>query len=428
MNLVYPLMRASSYRAFTVYFRKIFIAGRDIIPRDKKIIIALNHPTACMEPILFGDSLDFHVRVLLRGDAFLSKPVEWFLRQIKTIPIFRSRDGIANLRKMERIMDEIKQTLHEGKDGILVLAEGNSKHEKRLRPLQKGLARMAFDTYEKYGDRDIVIMPTACNYTDVHSFRSMVSFEVCEPIYVKDYLDLYEENKARAIKKLTKDVHTAMREKVIHIADPDDDDTVDLLLGFIRNDYDYAEFPYTEEDNSLARREYAIVENFNKKSKEERVNLAAQTDAYRRKLIEYRADDYGAAQPGKSNFGNWLLLIILYPLHLLGIIWNYPPLRFARHFADKKSTDIKFHASLRWGVGMFGWMAWYLLWVIGVWIFSNWVGALATLILMPVSGRISLIYRDFREEAASAYAFNSLEKEQRAAVLKMREKLLGQVR
>ena len=427
MNLVYPFIKATSYRAFTVFFRKIFITGRELIPKDKKIIIALNHPTACMEPILFGDSLDFHVHVLLRGDAFLSKPVEWFLRRIKTIPIFRSRDGIAALRKMEMVMDEIKQTLHEGKDGILVLAEGTSAHEKRLRPLQKGLARMAFDTYEKYGDRDIVIVPTAVNYTDVHRFRSIVSFEVCEPILLEDYLELYEENKARAIKKLTKDVQTAMRSKVIHIADPADDDTVNLLSELLRNEIDFSEFPYTEDDPTLARKEYRLTENFNKKSKEERLALAAQTDAYRRRLVEYRAEDQGAAQPEKSNFWNWMILIVLFPFHLAGLIWNFPPLRFARHFADKKSPEIKFHASIRYGVGYIGWMIWYLLWIIGVWIFSNWVGALATAILMPVLGRMSLIYMDFRSDVSAAYNYNSLSKEKQEAIQMMRRKLLAQV-
>ena len=428
MNLIYHFVRYTVGIACTVYFRKIFITGRERIKKDRKTIIALNHPTACIEPLIFGSLIKKHVQVLLRGDAFLSKPVEWFLRKIKTIPIFRQRDGVDALRKNEEIMSEIEGKLHEGKDAILVLVEGTSEHEKRLRNLKKGAARMMIQTYEKYGDTDISIVPVAVNYTDSHRFRSSVSFQVQEPLMLEDYLDLYKENKAKAIKKVTKDLQDKMREKVIHIVDKDDDDMTNLLLEFNRNNFKINPFPHREESDTLTTQEWNIVENINKKSKDERLELAAQTDAYVRRLNEYRAEDHGAAQPERSNFINWILLFFGFPLHLVGLIWNYPPLRFAKHFADKKSTDIKFHASLRVAVGYFAWLIWYLLWIVLGFIVSNWLGAIAVALLMPVLGRISLLYCDLREEVSSAFCYNGLPDEEKAAVQKMRNKLLAQVK
>ncbi len=428
MNLIYHFVRYTVGIACTVYFRKVFITGREQIKKDGKTIIALNHPTACIEPIIFGSLIDKHIQVLLRGDAFLSKPVEWFLRKIKTIPIFRQRDGIDNLRKNEQIMDEIEAKIHDGKDAVLVLVEGTSEHEKRLRPLKKGAARMMFQTYEKYGDTDISIVPVGVNYTDSHRFRSTVSFQVNEPLLLENYLDLYKENKARAIKKVTKDLQDAMREKVIHIADKADDDMANLLLEFNRNEFKINAFPYEEESETLTNQEWNIVENINKKSKDERIELAAQTDAYIRRLNEYRAEDHGAAQSKRSNFINWILLFFGFPLHLAGLIWNFPPLRFAKHFADKKSSDIRFHASLRLGVGYFIWLIWYVLWIILGFVVSNWVGGIAVAILMPVLGRISLLYSDLREEVSSAFCYNGLPDEEKAAIQKMRNKLLAQVR
>lgn len=428
MNLIYHFVRYSIGIAFTVYFRKIFITGRERIKKDRKIIIALNHPTAFLEPLIFGTLIKKHIQVLLRGDAFLSKPVEWFLRKIKTIPIFRQRDGVDNLRKNQEIMSEIEAKIHDGKDAILVLVEGTSAHEKRLRPIKKGAARMMFQTYEKYGDTDISIVPVAVNYTDSHRFRSTVSFQVEEALLLENYLDLYKENKARAIKKVTTDLQNSMRKEVIHIADKADDDMANLLLEFNRNEFKINAFPYQEESDILTKQEWDIVKNINKKSKNERLELAGQTDAYVRRLNEYRAEDHGAAQPENSNFINWLLLFLGFPLHLLGLIWNYPPLRFAKHFADKKSTEIKFHASLRFGVGYFAWLIWYALWIILGFVVSNWVGAIAVVLLMPVLGRISLLYCDLRKEVSSAFCYNGLPEEEKAAIQKMRGKLLAQVR
>ena len=428
MNLIYHFVRYTIGIACTVYFRKIFITGRERIKKDKKTIIALNHPTACIEPLIFGTLINKHIQVLLRGDAFLSKPVEWFLRKIKTIPIFRQRDGVDNLRKNEQIMNEIEVKIHDGNDAILVLAEGTSKHEKRLRTVKKGAARMMFQTYEKYGDTDISIVPVSVNYTDSHRFRSTVSFQVEEPILLENYLDLYKENKARAIKKVTSDLQNAMREEVIHIADSADDDMVNLLLEFNRNEFKINAFPYVTESDTLTKQEWNIVEKINKKSKEERTKLAAQTDAYVRRLNEYRAEDHGAAQPYRSNFINWILLFFGFPLHLAGLIWNYPPLRFAKHFADKKSSDIRFHASLRLGVGYIAWLIWYALWIVLGFVVSNWVGGIAVALLMPVSGRISLLYSDLREEVSSAFCYNSLPDDEKVAIQKMRDKLLAQVR
>ena len=428
MNLIYHFVKYSIRIACTVYFRKVFITGREHIKKDRKTIIALNHPTACIEPIVFGSLINKHIQVLLRGDAFLSKSVEWFLRKIKTIPIFRQRDGIDNLRKNELIMDEIKAKIHAGKDAILVLVEGTSEHEKRLRNLKKGAARMMFQTYEKYGDTDISIVPVGVNYTDSHRFRSTVSFQIKEALLLEDYLDLYKESKAKAIKKVTADLQEAMREEVIHIADKADDDMANLLLEFNRNDFKINAFPYQEEGNDLTKQEWNIVENINTKSKDERIELAAKTDAYVRRLNEYRAEDHGAAQPERSNFINWVLLFFGFPLHLAGLIWNYPPLRFAKHFADKKSTDIKFHASLRFGVGYFAWLIWYALWIILGFVVSNWLGAIAIALLMPVLGRISLLYCDLREEVSSAFCYNGMPEDEQKAVQKMRTKLLAQVR
>lgn len=430
MDLSYRYFKYTLSRMYSVFYKKIYFADIDKIPKDRKLIIALNHPTAFSEPIMVAGylALTGYNHVLLRGDMFNNPLAARFLRVIRTIPIYRKKDGLTNLRKNEQIMEEIKDHLHSGTDSIVIMSEGVSKLEKRLRPIQKGTARIAFDTFEKYGDRDITIVPIGVNFADANRFRSTVSIAVNEPIHLENYLELYQENKAKGVKKLTADLQTALREKVVHIEDPEDEDTVNWLLEFNRNEFPVSAHPYFENDKKLLEQELRISENFNKKTKEEKLEIAAETNAYLRRLHEYRADDYGAAKSYKSNFGNWLLLLLLFPIQLIGLIWNYPPMRFADSFSRKKAQLPKFRGSLAVGVGYFAWILWYLIWVIAAAFTCNWVGVIAVGILMPTLGRISLAYRDLREVVASAYCYNSLPQPEQEAITKMRTKLLNKVR
>lgn len=428
MNIIYHLIKNSIRVAFKVFYRKIFFSGREKIPTNKKMIFAVNHPTAFTEPLLVASFLKQKANVLLRGDAFASKFAIWILRQIKTIPIFRSRDGMANLRKNEEIMEEIKDKLHSGKEHILILAEGTSEHRKNLRPIQKGTARMLFDTYEKYGDTDLCVVPIAVNYTDANVYRSFFSAEVCAPILLENYLDLYKENKAKAIKKLTTDIQTAMKAKVVNIENRSKEDLVNILLDINRNDLTFKALPLVEKDMTLVHQEWQIAENINNKSLEDLQKLAKKTDAYTRLLHEYRVDDFGAAQSNKSNFLNWLLLFIGFPFHIIGFIWNYPPLRLAANISNKKSPEIKFIGSICIAVGYLIWFSWYFFWIIGTWTATNWIIALGVAIFMPLLGRISLMHCDLRGEVNSAYCFNGLSKAKQKAVRKMRSQLLESIR
>ncbi|RMF28723.1 MAG: hypothetical protein D6765_05605, partial [Bacteroidetes bacterium] len=158
--MFYPLLKFLVHWALKVYFRKIHFSGRERLPADRPLLLAVNHPTAFIDPILIPVYVRPVLHFILRGDFFSSPLKSWFLRQVNTIPIFRFRDrnGFEGLRKNREILDACAEMLHRGKH-ILILAEGVARHEKRLRPIQKGVARMAFRTFERFGDERLAIVP-----------------------------------------------------------------------------------------------------------------------------------------------------------------------------------------------------------------------------------------------------------------------------
>ncbi|MEM8909507.1 MAG: 1-acyl-sn-glycerol-3-phosphate acyltransferase, partial [Bacteroidota bacterium] len=185
--MIYRILKVLVNIILKIFFSRIFFINKAAIPKDKPVILALNHPTAFIDPIFVCTHIEPITHFMLRGDVFSTPLYRWFLHQIKTIPIFRQRDGFANLKHNEATFDYCYRLLHE-RAHIIILAEGITNYEKRLRPIQKGTARMAFGAYEKYGNEDIEIVPVGLNYTDCVQFRSELMVEVGTPIAIKDYL------------------------------------------------------------------------------------------------------------------------------------------------------------------------------------------------------------------------------------------------
>ena len=148
--MLYYITKFLSKVGFRVFFRKIYFSNQESIQNDKPIIFAVNHPTAFLDPALIGTFMQPIVHFIVRGDIFNSKMVRAILASLKMFPIFRFRDGYSNLKNNQATLAVCYKSLSRG-ENILILAEGETKHEKRLRPIQKGTARMAFGAIENGG-------------------------------------------------------------------------------------------------------------------------------------------------------------------------------------------------------------------------------------------------------------------------------------
>ena len=135
--------------------------GKEKIPLDKPLLLSCNHPMAFTEACLLACFLDRPLYFLVRGDVFNSKS-NWFLEKTHQIPIYRFRDGFSNMRRNASSFAWAHQALSDGK-AILIFSEGNTKLQKKLSPLQKGLASLAFGAYEEKDVQGLVIVPIGIN-------------------------------------------------------------------------------------------------------------------------------------------------------------------------------------------------------------------------------------------------------------------------
>ena len=97
---------------------------------------------------------------LARADLFRLPPaIQKFLTFAKLMPAFRIRDGYENLGKNKESFDlSTKVLLHER--ALCIMPEGNQGEERKIRPLVKGIFRIAFDAQIQLpADKSVHIIP-----------------------------------------------------------------------------------------------------------------------------------------------------------------------------------------------------------------------------------------------------------------------------
>lgn len=420
--MFYFFAKYLSQLGLRINFRKVFLHYHEAIPKDKAVIFASNHPTAFIDPVMLGSYLSRPTYFIVRGDIFKGKFILTILNALKMLPIFRFRDGYAKLKKNQATMDTVYKKLADNAC-VLVLAEGQTKHEKRLRPIQKGTARMAIGAMEAYGQKDILIVPVGVNYTDANQFRSFIMAEIGKPIELKEYLGAYEENPRKAVNQITKRLEQEMRALVTHIEKEEDDPWIDRVLAIKRNDFDYPIFPIVSNDTSLWQGEFRAVEKMNHSSKEKKIEWKDAVLDYDQALKQFKIGDLSVARAASFNVWNTLVLILGLVPFMIGFLANFLPMYLAEQTAAKKVKQVEFYASVRYGAGLVLYPVYWLIGLMISLIIGNQWG-IGFIVLMPFLGYFVLVYKEVFEKWNAARKFSALNKDTQQMLKKKRLAIL----
>lgn len=186
--------------AFKQFYSEYIVVGRENIPADCPIIFAPNHIDALMDALAIHSIAPDNVPVvfLARSDLFQNKSVAKFLNYLKMMPAFRMRDGIENLGKNSEIFERCIEVLHHNK-ALGIMPEGNQGEERKLRPISKGIFRIAFSAQKKYGKKPAVkIIPVGIDIGDFVKFGKHIIINIGKPIEVSEYINDFEDNPATA--------------------------------------------------------------------------------------------------------------------------------------------------------------------------------------------------------------------------------------
>jgi len=349
--MLYRILHFLMKRSIVAHYLEVKGIGLNNIPKKGPILIAATHPNSFLDAIIIAVSMNRPLYFLARSDVFKAKWAENILRSMNLIPIYRMQEGAENLNKNQDTFNECFKILEKG-GAVLIFAEGISLIDKKLRPLKKGLGRIAFGFSEQNDFRkNVKVVPLSLNYDRPTSFRSKVLIGVGEAIDVGQFQKTYEGNKNKGVIELNKLIFDALKAHTIEV-----EEEHHLVYKTI------TELDSSFIENSLARK--ILMANKIKEVSHENVKefemLQQESAAAFSTLKKYNLN----FRKLKINTGLPLIeilkTVLLAPLAFVAFVVNFFPFWIAKRVATKKVKLVEFYASVRLVLATILWLVWAL--------------------------------------------------------------------
>jgi 1-acyl-sn-glycerol-3-phosphate acyltransferase len=217
-GLLYRLLKRYVTGTFKQFYSEYIILGKENIPSEGKAIYGSNHLNALMDALAILSIVpnDMSIVFLARADIFGNKLAARLLRFVKILPAYRIRNGYENLGKNAEIFEQCAGVLNRG-NCIGIMPEGYQTLQHKIRPLVKGIFRIAFTGQEKAGKNasSIKLIPAGIDMGDLINPGGHIIMEIGEAVNVADYMQAYRENPATAINQLRADYRQRLKDVTV---------------------------------------------------------------------------------------------------------------------------------------------------------------------------------------------------------------------
>ncbi len=382
--------------AHKLYYRRFTVVGHEKIPLDTPVIFAANHQNALMDALAVDYAARRSLAFLARADIFKKPFIAKLLNMLKILPIYRMRDGIEALGNNQEVFDNTVAVL-KSNIPLCILPEGNHEGRKRLRPLKKGIFRIAFQAEEEnHYKLNLHIVPVGLDFSDYFNAGSDLTVVFGTPIKIADYAAQYHENENKTITGLSNLLSESMRSIMIHIPEEHYELTYQISEMYepnVWNTCNLKRHPY----NKLTIKQYIIqkVSEAFKQNPDKASVISNSLRQYNRNLEKSGFDDCLFQQKPASFFVlllETLLIFLLMPLNLYGLILNYIPFKIPLAIASK-IKDRHFKSSVNFVVSLLLFPIYYLVIITLFSLFTE--GLLLKLVFglsLPVTGYFAFYY------------------------------------
>jgi len=214
--LYYPLKLSVTITSL-FYFKKIRVLGLGNIPAKGPVIYAITHQNSLLDAYLSNGFSWRSPYYLVRADIFKHKIIDKVMRSIRTLPVYRIRDGYDSIKKNDQVFDTTKKILIRG-GVVAIFPEGSHSMTHRLRPLKKGIARVAFMAEAATDfNLNVQIVPIGINYDSYLKSSSRTLVNVGKPISLANYKQSFLEDENKAFRLMLSDLSLKMKSLIVHI-------------------------------------------------------------------------------------------------------------------------------------------------------------------------------------------------------------------
>jgi len=412
----YALLKLFVDFNYKSYYKSIKATGKENIPKNKPVIFAPNHQNALMDALAILYTTRGQPVFTARSDIFKKPIVKKILTFLKLIPIYRIRDGYGNLKLNDEIIRKITDILSQN-HSMVIFPEGNHGEKRKLRPLKKGICRMAFQAEEAYDYKlDIQIVPVGLDYTNYYKFNHKLIVNFGKPISVQDYISLYKENPSKAHLAIINKLSAELKKLMLHIESSSYYQLIDELREIYKHRMKaHLQLPNLKHLNKFRadKKLIQVCESAIEKYPEEAETANDKINAYTsyRKKLKFREWIFQ-----KEPFAWWKIvlqipiLIVLFPLFLYGLINHLLPSLLPVYFS-RKMKDIQFRSSVRSTLTLVTFPIFYLLQFLTVWLITtNIQYALIYLITLPITGFIAYHWSVWAKKLWAKFKFNWLKR------------------
>ncbi len=196
-------------------FRKRQLVFHAPPPFDQGVILAANHQNAVLDSITLAASSPKTPFTLSRASLFDNPILGALLKSLQMIPIYRFRDGFGKMRRNPDAFRQFSEVLR-GVEWLAIYPEGSHLIKHTLRPLQKGVARIAFAAQEAQGwDREIPVVPVGFQYEHHTRFGARLLIQFGPAISSLAFREVHARNPKKAERELTEAVFEGIKPLLI---------------------------------------------------------------------------------------------------------------------------------------------------------------------------------------------------------------------
>lgn len=389
--------------ALRVFFRHIEVVGAERVPAQSPVIFVLNHPNGLVDPVFLLCLAPRNVSFLAKAPLFKMPVVGALVRALDALPVYRRQDEGSDTARNRETFVRARALLARG-GTIAICPEGVSHNDTQLKPLKSGAARIAIGAASAGDGLEVKIVPAGLYYTAKKTFRSGALLYFGEPITVEPVaLEADGDPPRGAAQALSDKIRDALLDITLNV---EHEEPLQLISR--------AESIYSAEEQAAGRgpnlqRELMLRQRFVEGYAYHRVHqperlaaLVARLRRYEEELKQAGLDPRRLQAPTSARsvitrlFERLAVFLLLLPFAFVGAVAHYPAYRLSGFFATgvlfKVEDDVASTFKIMGAMLLFP-LTWIGVCVAGF-LLAGWPGAVAALLVVPVSGLIAIRFAE----------------------------------
>lgn len=414
----YSLAKKYLLFGFRQFYGEFIVNGKENLPTDDSaVIFAPNHLNALMDALAVSSLVPSRKAViyLARADFFANKTLAKIMNFAKIMPAFRMRDGFENLGKNAQVFHKCIEVMRFG-HAVCMMPEGGQGEERKIRPLVKGIFRLAFEAQQEFGkSKKVKIVPIGIYLSDLVKSGKQIVINIGKPIDVMDYTGEFYRNQAVALNDIKDELRQQLSDLTLDLATSENYETFESITDIMAEEYvETAEKKNVTYEKFKLRQQAAHtlveIERTEPQLMSELNRLNADYQSLLKRLY-FKSSVFSQSKSDDTSSLRFLSLLLTFPIALFGFITNVLPTFVPVWIRKASGIDYSgFHSSIHFGLGMILFPVFYILQAVlfHVTLSSNWGMTLIFLLMQFFIRQFTLKWYSNFKKYLHKLSFNGL--------------------